>query len=753
MKNYLILILLFTTFIISCVTDVGESSGTGHDGEMKVLGTVCTPDGKVVNGLDVRILPSNFNPTKDTIDIVSHIFSTNASGGYEFSIKDTGVFTISAYHKPTNSYLYLDNLHIKDSIEDQGHDTLKVGKTIQLSNQNYDSISTLIVYMLGTDIVVDTIQLDTGSISVPSDTINIIVSDAKNDTVILFDEKLNIQDTSETIKIIIQDSTEIPVGTLSLEVGGKTDAFGIIYGDTLAAILKFNKQIADSVKVIRYGMNWGEGENFDSSWSYYDSSLIIVAGLSTGKRVVVGSAELQVIDNQLNIDTLTIYSNEINLNVIPNISAYEVTLNGRDTGNLYDTLTFEIETGLDTLDTTYFSFNYTMFQKNVSDSIYESESLVPFHLVSLNFDTFGTYKAYLGIDVFYKDSNNVKIDSFYITSDTVTIIVPDTTIIDTNNNRARIYSNKSVVRVNENVDFFIEYFDSTGDTSTFNVLAYSFLFKANDTTSWDTTKTVSYSWDTTGMYSVIGKVLMDDMVEYSDTILITVIDSTNDTIPNDSISIDTPDAPTGATNINVNNNRYYVTNSDPYIYNGDTLFFEYRFSWNNTIEDSLINPDTSLNDISQWDTIPFIENSWNQTGIYFVRVQKRLLKYPTETSLWSEPLYVKVFENQNDTLIDTAYFTPPQRPIGDDTLAANQQGTFISQNASCVIPGGVQYRFDWGDSTFSKWSNDMFAQKIWNQLGSYEVRAQARSIKDTTAISVWSNQLSVTVNSTGRKKR
>lgn len=752
-RSCIIPILLLATLIISCVTDLGENSGTGHDGEMKVLGSVCTPDGKAINGLDVRILPSNFNPTKDTVDVFTHIFSTNSSGQYEFSIKDTGFFTISAYHESTNSYLYLDSVMITDSVEDQGHDTLKVGKTVHLSNQSYDSISTLLVYLLGTDIIVDTIQLDTGSVSVPSDNINIIVSDAKNDTVILFDEKLSVQDSSDAISIIIKDSSGSNIGTLSIEADGMSDSITITQGDTLATIFDFSKITTDSIDILRYGMNWGEGENFDSSWSYYDSSLINFSAFSIGKRKIVGSIELLVTDNQLNQDTLIIYSNEISLNVVPNIYSYEITLNGRDTGNLFDTLNFEIETELDTLDTTYFSFKYTMFKKKTTDTIYDSFTMVPFHLVSLDFKEFGTYEAYLGIDVYYKDNINNILDSFYLTSDTVNIIVPDTSIVDTNNNIIKLYSNKSTVGVSENVNFHIEYFDTSGDTSSVNLIAYSFNFTNSDSTIWDTSSTATYSWWTAGTYQVIGKVLTVDTMEYSDTLVITVTDSIIDTIPYDTMKILKPYAPTGAANSTINSNRYYVTNSDPLIFNGDTLAFAYRFAWNDTLADSSSNPDTSLADFSPWDSVAFVENSWDETGIFFVRVQKRLIEYPSKISPWSEPLYVKVFASQNDTLIDTAYFTPPQLPIGDDTLALNQQGTFISQNASCVIPGGVQYRFDWGDSTCSKWSNDKFAQNTWDQLGTYKVKAQARSVQDTTALSTWSNELSVIVNSTGRKRR
>ena len=56
----------------------------------------------------------------------------------------------------------------------------------------------------------------------------------------------------------------------------------------------------------------------------------------------------------------------------------------------------------------------------------------------------------------------------------------------------------------------------------------------------------------------------------------------------------------------------------------------------------------------------------------------------------------------------------------------------------------VQYRFDWGDGSYSDWSSSTSASKSWASTGTFQVKAQARCATDSVE-SNWSNVLSVTI--------
>jgi len=57
----------------------------------------------------------------------------------------------------------------------------------------------------------------------------------------------------------------------------------------------------------------------------------------------------------------------------------------------------------------------------------------------------------------------------------------------------------------------------------------------------------------------------------------------------------------------------------------------------------------------------------------------------------------------------------------------------------------IEYRFDWGDGTYSNWSSSTTALKSWSSTGTYTVKAQARCAADTFVVSNWSSGFSVTI--------
>lgn len=89
--------------------------------------------------------------------------------------------------------------------------------------------------------------------------------------------------------------------------------------------------------------------------------------------------------------------------------------------------------------------------------------------------------------------------------------------------------------------------------------------------------------------------------------------------------------------------------------------------------------------------------------------------------------------------------TSPSRPSGSSSGVTGQSLTFATGGASCSEGHPVQYRFDWGDGTYSSWSSSTSASKTWNSAGTRQVRAQARCAADTSVVSSWSSTRSVTI--------
>ncbi len=87
----------------------------------------------------------------------------------------------------------------------------------------------------------------------------------------------------------------------------------------------------------------------------------------------------------------------------------------------------------------------------------------------------------------------------------------------------------------------------------------------------------------------------------------------------------------------------------------------------------------------------------------------------------------------------------PNRPSGPASGKVGQPLTYSTGEASCSEGHAVQYRFDWGDGTYSSWSSSTTASKTWNSAGTYQVKAQARCASDTSVVSSWSSTRSVTI--------
>lgn len=88
----------------------------------------------------------------------------------------------------------------------------------------------------------------------------------------------------------------------------------------------------------------------------------------------------------------------------------------------------------------------------------------------------------------------------------------------------------------------------------------------------------------------------------------------------------------------------------------------------------------------------------------------------------------------------------PDIPSGPATGVVGEELTFSIVGAACSRGHAVEYRFSWGDGTFSNWSTSTSASTSWSQPGTVEVTAQARCASDVSVLSGWSVALSVLIS-------
>jgi len=91
--------------------------------------------------------------------------------------------------------------------------------------------------------------------------------------------------------------------------------------------------------------------------------------------------------------------------------------------------------------------------------------------------------------------------------------------------------------------------------------------------------------------------------------------------------------------------------------------------------------------------------------------------------------------------------TPPT-PGGPSSGTTGTAYTYTTGGYTSNLGHSIEYRFDWGEGTYSDWSSSTSASKAWSSAGTYSVRAQARCATHTGVVSPWSDSISVSVTQT-----
>jgi N-acetylneuraminic acid mutarotase len=88
----------------------------------------------------------------------------------------------------------------------------------------------------------------------------------------------------------------------------------------------------------------------------------------------------------------------------------------------------------------------------------------------------------------------------------------------------------------------------------------------------------------------------------------------------------------------------------------------------------------------------------------------------------------------------------PEMPGGSSAGEIGQSLTYTTGDSSSSLGHNLEYRFEWGDGTYSSWSSSISAAHSWSVSGTFTIRAQARCAAHTSIISSLSPGKSVTIN-------
>jgi len=176
-------------------------------------------------------------------------------------------------------------------------------------------------------------------------------------------------------------------------------------------------------------------------------------------------------------------------------------------------------------------------------------------------------------------------------------------------------------------------------------------------------------------------------------------------------TVSTPDVPTGPDTGSTGENLSFTAS-------GATSSFgfpvEYRFDWGG-------------GDLSAWSTATTVAHSWAAAGIYEVITQARSTNNNAIESGWSAAATVEI-----TAPLETITMTT--QVDGPANLAAGLAGDFtISGFVTSSEGHDTEWRFVWGDGTFSDWLTVKSGSHTYDAAGEYTIDLQGRCILHPTA--------------------
>ncbi len=131
-------------------------------------------------------------------------------------------------------------------------------------------------------------------------------------------------------------------------------------------------------------------------------------------------------------------------------------------------------------------------------------------------------------------------------------------------------------------------------------------------------------------------------------------------------------------------------------------------------------------------------HSWSSAGSFCIKARARCANHTSKVSDWSNCKTV--------TISCPETISKPNTPSGLSSRDCGESGSYSAGGASSNLGHSLQYRFDWGDGSYSSWSSSTSASHSWSSSGTKYVKVQARCATHTSVVSSWSNSTTVTIS-------
>ncbi len=156
------------------------------------------------------------------------------------------------------------------------------------------------------------------------------------------------------------------------------------------------------------------------------------------------------------------------------------------------------------------------------------------------------------------------------------------------------------------------------------------------------------------------------------------------------------------------------TCTDP---DGDKLTYDVYFDTSN-------NPSVVVSDKSNPSYAP--GTLQYNTRYYWKILAKDSKGADTTSDLWS-------FVTKSKPVVETV--SQPSMPSGVDSGLINKILQFNTGGSSSSVGHSIQYQFNWGDGSYSGWSNSSTASNQWSNAGNYNINSRARCATHTSILS------------------
>jgi hypothetical protein len=142
------------------------------------------------------------------------------------------------------------------------------------------------------------------------------------------------------------------------------------------------------------------------------------------------------------------------------------------------------------------------------------------------------------------------------------------------------------------------------------------------------------------------------------------------------------------------------------------------------------NPPTNIINGTNTTGTTYQPGTLSYSTTYYWRIDSKNTAGTTTGSVWSFT-----------TTPPPETITIPNQPTGPTAGLVGTSYSYSTGGSSSSLGHAVEYRFGWGDGTYSNWSSSTTASHSWSSAGNYYVNAQARCATHTDKQSNWSTSL------------